>query len=69
MVLEASIETKASPGLGVLRSGKTAPFRPRGKLRTVKARPAIAFGGGQAYGVGQAGVLYGDSGLRHMRLI
>ena len=38
------------------------PFRPRWKLRTVKTRLAIAFGGGQVYVVGRAAVDNGNSG-------
>jgi hypothetical protein len=53
---------EAGLGLGVLRSVKTGLLRGRGKHRTLKTRLAIAFGGGQAYFVGGAGVHDGNSG-------
>jgi hypothetical protein len=62
-VSEESVERETGSGFGVLRSGKTGPFRPRWRLRTVKTRLAIAFGGGQMYVVGRAGVDDGNSGL------
>ena len=59
---EESVEREAGSCFVILRSGKTGPFRPRWKLRTLKTRLAIAFGGGQVYVVGRAGVHNGNSG-------
>jgi len=62
-VPEESVEREAGSAFGVLRSGKTGPFRPRWELRTVKARLAIALGGGQVYVAGRPRIERGNSGL------
>jgi hypothetical protein len=61
-VPQVSVERQAVSGFGILRSCKTGPFRRRRRLRTLRARLAIAFRGGQVYVVGQAGVDNGNSG-------
>jgi hypothetical protein len=59
-VSEESVERKAGSCFVILRSGKTGAFRPRWKLRTLKTRLAIAFGGGQVYVIGRAAVHNGN---------
>jgi hypothetical protein len=62
-VLEKSIAREAVSGFGILSAGGIGAFRVRWKLRMLKTRLAIAFGGGQLYVVGGVGVHKGNSGL------
>jgi hypothetical protein len=62
-VSEESVDREAVSDFGILNAGEIGPFRPRWKLRMLKTRLAIAFGGGQLYVVGRVGVHNGNSGL------